>query len=287
MNLHNIKNIFEKIDPAIKVQNISSVSGGSINSALKVATTGEDYFIKYNTAKKYPKMFALEAQGLEQLKNEGGVLTPEIIDFGEEENWSYLVLSWEERKNDNHELQKSLGVSLAQMHKATRNYFGWETNNFIGSLEQQNDKTENWVEFFITMRLEPQLKLARDTGLIYPSLTSKMKRLFTGLETWVPQEKPALLHGDLWGGNYLPSVKGPMLIDPAVYFGHREMDLAMMHLFGGFSETVFQAYHENFPLESGWKDRIELHNLYPVLVHVNLFGAGYLGQLEAAINKYV
>ncbi len=287
MNLRNIENVFLNVNPALQVLNMAQVSGGDINSALKISTTKGNYFAKYNSAKAHPKMFELEAMGLELLKNEGGFLTPDIISFGEEEKWSFLVLSWEETQKETFDFNRKFGEHLTQMHKATSTNFGWHQDNYIGSLKQKNDFTDNWPEFFITLRLEPQLKLARDSGFINPSLTSKMQIIFKGLETWVPQEKPALLHGDLWSGNYLASPKGPLLIDPAVYFGHREMDLAMMHLFGGFSETIFEVYNENFALEKAWKERIALHNLYPVLVHVNLFGVGYLEQLKSAVGKYV
>jgi len=287
MKLQNVKNIFSKINEAVVVQNISSVLGGDINVAIKVATTGEDYFIKYNSATKHPKMFEVEVNGLELINSRGGFNTPKIIAFGEEEKWSYLVLSWEETINETEEIHKRFGEKLAQMHRASHHSFGLDHNNYMGSLTQKNKSCKTWTEFFITMRLEPQLKLGRDSGSINPSLASKMEKLFGYLENWLPQEKPALLHGDLWSGNYLATARGPLLIDPAVYFGHREIDIAMMHLFGGFHPQIFDAYNDQFPLERGWEKRLDLHNLYPLLIHVNLFGGSYLRKVESTLNKYI
>ena len=179
------------------------------------------------------------------------------------------------------------GKQLAQLHQNTNTSFGLEESNYIGSLLQQNNLHNNWIDFFINERLKPQIKLARDNGKIDLSTITKFERLYTKLDEIFPEEPPALLHGDLWSGNFMVDEKGgPVIIDPAVYFGHREMDIAMTKLFGGFNQQLYQSYNEHFPLEKGWEQRVDICNLYPLMVHVNLFGGGYLEQVKSILNKF-
>lgn len=174
------------------------------------------------------------------------------------------------------------------MHRNSSGQFGLDHDNYIGSLPQRNRFSASWAEFFVRERLAVQLQLAIDGGRIERQIASKFSAVFQRLHEWVPAEPPALLHGDLWSGNLLTSFAGnPCLIDPAVYFGHREMDLAMMRLFGGFHVDCFHAYAETFPLTPGFEDRADLYNLYPLLVHVNLFGGGYAAQVASIINRFV
>jgi len=180
------------------------------------------------------------------------------------------------------------GNQLAELHKHSKEFFGLDHNNYIGSLQQLNTMASTWAEFFVTQRLEPQLKMALDNKKAGTSLSRKLNALFPKIENLFPKEKPALLHGDLWSGNFMVGGRGEaVLIDPAVYYGHREMDLAMSKLFGGFNEDFYTAYHSNRPLESGWLERVDLCNLYPLMVHVNLFGGSYLMQVERILNQFV
>jgi fructosamine-3-kinase len=183
---------------------------------------------------------------------------------------------------------KDFAEKLSVMHRHTNPQFGYRINNYIGSLPQVNSWTHNWFDFFRTYRLEPQIKLAIDTGKYIPEKVKKgMTSIMKKLEEIIPQEKPSLIHGDLWSGNYMVDEKGtPVLIDPAIYYGHRESDLAMMKLFGGFPDECFFSYHEFFPLEPGWKERLSIYNLYPLWVHVNLFGESYLSSIESIIHKF-
>lgn len=185
------------------------------------------------------------------------------------------------------ESPRQLGEDLAKLHRNSAENFGLDQDNYIGSLPQSNAHAVNWAEFFAAQRIEPQLRMAADGNFFSSAERKNFDRLLSRIDDIVPQEKPALIHGDLWSGNYLYDAEGkPVLIDPAVYYGHREMDIAMMHLFGGFAPEVFRSYNERFPLESGWKDRVDFHNLYPLLVHVNLFGGGYAGQVKSILRKF-
>jgi fructosamine-3-kinase len=179
------------------------------------------------------------------------------------------------------------GRGLALLHRHTRDHFGLERDNYIGSLVQHNTPASDWPSFFIHQRLEPQLKMARDRKRVEAGMAFRFERLFHQLDKLFPAEPPALIHGDLWSGNFLCDDQGcPVLIDPAVYYGHREMDLAMTKLFGGFDVALYTAYHAEWPLEKGWEERVDLCNLYPLMVHVNLFGGGYVAQVEGVLKRF-
>jgi fructosamine-3-kinase len=155
----------------------------------------------------------------------------------------------------------------------------------MGSLPQSNKKHSDWISFFVEERLEKQVSLAHE--YLSSSNFSAFNRLYKRLGELIPPEPPALLHGDLWGGNYMVSSDGKAcLIDPAVYYGHREIDIAMTTLFEGFDGDFYASYHEEYPLEKGWRDRLDIFNLYPLLIHLNLFGSGYLGSIERILKRF-
>ena len=165
--------------------------------------------------------------------------------------------------------------------------FGLDHDNYIGSLPQSNHQHTSWVEFFIEERLEKQIALAKNSGALNNSTIQQFNNLFKRLKEIIPEEKPSLLHGDLWNGNYMLAADGcACLIDAAVYYDHREMDLAMTRLFGGFPEEFYESYHETFPLSSGFEERVDIHNLYPLLVHVNLFGGSYISQVKSVLSRF-
>ncbi|MCA9707339.1 MAG: fructosamine kinase family protein [Myxococcales bacterium] len=180
---------------------------------------------------------------------------------------------------------EALGRGLAALHRAAPPTFGLDHDNFIARLPQENTP-DDWPRFYWERRLEPQLRRAERAGLVDAALRRRFDALAARLpERCGPPEPPARLHGDLWSGNCMTDDAGaPVLVDPAVYGGHREIDLAMMQLFGGFSARVFAAYDEAWPLDPGWRERVPLYQLYPLLVHVNLFGAGYLGGVRRALD---
>jgi fructosamine-3-kinase len=183
------------------------------------------------------------------------------------------------------DFDEDLGRSLAAMHAHGAPTFGLDYDNYIGRLPQSNAVAAEWASFYWASRLEPQLRLASDRGLIDRVMRSRFDALHRVLAARVgPEEPPARLHGDLWGGNlHVDDAGRPCLIDPAVYGGHREIDLAMMRLFGGFGDRVFASYEEAWPLAPEAAARVPLYQLYPLLVHVNLFGGSYVGSVQSAL----
>ena len=181
-----------------------------------------------------------------------------------------------------------MGQRLASLHRCSSEFFGLDDDNYIGSLRQYNHPNSNWINFFIEQRLEVQVKLAINKWRCCPhGGQKKFESLYAKLPSLIASEKPSLVHGDLWSGNLITDDKGePCLIDPAVYFGNREADLAMTRLFGGFNDEFYSAYEESFPLPQGSEKRIDLYNLYPLLVHVNLFGGSYVHSVEGILRAF-
>ena len=278
----------EHIPGINKVIDYTPVTGGDINDSYKLKTDRGEFFIKCNSEEKYPDMFDKERGGLEALRENSDFRIPEFIATGSISGISFLVLEYILESDRGGNFWGNFANNLVKLHNTTSETYGWDKDNYIGSLIQSNKPCTKWSEFFIVQRLEPQLKSAFDKSLVSAEGMRLFSRFFSRLESLLPQCKPALLHGDLWRGNYLIDDKGEaVLIDPAVYYGHREMDLAMMKLFGGFSNELFSVYEELLLLEPGWEDRVNIHNLYPVLVHSNLFGGSYMQQALMVVKHYV
>lgn len=271
----------------LRIFDIQSISGGSINMAVKVSTKAGNFFVKWNDAHKYPDMFKKETRGLKLLESTGALKIPKVIGKDEVGEHAFLILEFLDQGNIHADFWNRFGSSLAKIHQNTHTLFGLDHDNYIGSLYQSNKQHENWISFFSEERIQPQLKLAYDSNLLDNTILKAAERLFKILNGIIPIGSPALLHGDLWSGNFMIDSGGnPVLIDPAVYYGHREMDLAMTRLFGGFDQAFYEAYHKNFPLEKGWEKRLEIYNLYPLLVHVNLFGGNYISQVASILSRF-
>ena len=276
-----LKNIADQQD--FNLLQVHPLQGGDINEVFLLKCDRQDYVIKLNSAIKFPEMFEAEAEGLELLRSSESFRIPKVFAFGEIDKFSYLILEYIGPGKTSIQFWRYFGEQLAKLHKTTQTNFGLNRDNYIGSLPQINDVARTAAAFYVNSRLEPQFKLAYDQGFTFSNLNSFYKNISED----IPNEPPSLIHGDLWNGNYLVSKDGlPVLIDPAVSFSHREMDIAMMHLFGGFSTEVFSEYNNSYPLLQDWKDRISLWQLYYLLVHLNLFGSGYLGQVRAIVNRY-
>lgn len=274
------------ISDSVEVTSISPVSGGCINSAYQVITSEDSFFLKCNNSELLP-MFDTEEQGLTLLYKDSPIHTPRTFGKGEMDHKSYLLTEWIVKGAPSSQFWKNFGINLASQHRITSNQFGLDHDNFIGSLPQSNLHHDLWADFFIKERLIPQLKLASSKHLIPLEIEKQFEELFKKLDNLIPNEKPALLHGDLWSGNFMISHKGEASIfDPAVHFGHRETELAFTHLFGGFSPDFYAHYEQAFPLEPGFEERIDIHNLYPLLVHVNLFGISYLSGIRQTLNRH-
>ena len=262
------------------------VSGGCINYCFHLETSAGNYFLKYNDAASYPGMFKSEATGLQLLRDANALPVPMVHFHSEAKGFSFLLLEWIDGGRREKNFWKNFGRAIAKLHKVGDESFGLNDDNYIGSLRQSNSKHTDWKTFFIRERIQPQFKLAHEKNLIDSETMNQFEKLFDQFDKFIPQEKPSLLHGDLWNGNFLVNNSGKAaLIDPAVYFGHREMDLAMTKLFGGFDPDFYNSYQEEYPLEKGFEKRIDIHNLYPLLVHVNLFGGGYLQQVKSILNN--
>lgn len=263
-----------------EVRSTRALGGGDVNDAYRVSLTdGRLVFVKRN-ASTPPDMFEAEAHGLRWLAA-GPLRVPEVLAIGS----TFLVLELLEPATRAKGFEETLGRGLAALHRADpQPKFGLERDNYIGRLPQSNAMHDDWASFYRDERLLPQIERAGLDG----ALRRRFDALFARLPELVgPAEPPARLHGDLWGGNLHVDEHGaPCLIDPAAHAGHREVDLAMMRLFGGFGARVFAAYEEAYPLAPGAAERVPLYQLYPLLVHVNLFGGGYLAGVERALDRY-
>ncbi len=279
----------QKIQADLEIKEFLPEYGGDINTSFKIITTHGDFFMKTNDALLYPGMFRKEAKGLETIRLTETIYVPETIQVGKLDNVAFLILEYIEKgRNKDNRFWETFGQQLAEMHRHTNQYYGFDTDNYIGTLVQSNQKDSSWVNFFIEQRLKPQIRLATNRKKFDKKILSKFEKLFTKLYQFLPDELPHLLHGDLWSGNFLTSAQGfPVLIDPAVYYGHREMDLAMTKLFGGFDNRFYEAYNEAFPLLSGWQERVPIYQLYPLLVHVNLFGGSYIHSVNKILDRYI
>ncbi|MCA0933022.1 fructosamine kinase family protein [Lutimonas saemankumensis] len=278
------KSIENRLD--CELISIKPVAGGDINKVYFLQGAESNFILKSNLSQKFPEMFEKEARGLELLSGTT-VRTPKVIDLYAEEGNQFLILEYFESDRPTQAFWSDFAISLSSLHKRTSDYFGLDEDNYIGSLKQKNDPYDSWEAFFIQTRLNPQIKMAFDSGFIEKRDLLLFERFCKKFSTLVPEVKPSLLHGDLWSGN-LMCTKGqvPVYIDPAVYYGHHEMDLSMTQMFGGFDKSFISVYRENFELLNGWEERIQIHNLYPSLVHLNLFGSSYLSGIQIVLKKF-
>lgn len=274
-----------------------AVGGGCINRAVRVTVEGgESFFLKWN-ADADPRMFEVEAEGLRALRSAGTLRVPEVIGVGGPDEpvspggAGWLLMEYVEAGSPGSGYAEALGHGLAGLHRrGADEEWGWERDNFIGSLPQRNDPAPEWAAFWRDRRLAPQLRRARDGGFLTGADGRAVDEVLDRVDEAVApaaEDGPSLLHGDLWGGNVYADAAGePVLIDPAVYRGHREVDLAMSELFGGFPPRFRDAYAEAWPLTDGYAAvRRPLYQLYYLLVHVNLFGTGYVGRTVSAARS--
>ncbi|HEY6504818.1 MAG TPA: fructosamine kinase family protein [Chitinophagaceae bacterium] len=265
-----------------------SVGGGSINSTYQVTTdAGKKFFLKLNDETAFPRLFEKERNGLGFIDRQNCILTPPVVFYETNGNYQLLLLEWIEGGIRNESFWKKFGEQLAKLHSVTQEHFGFLEDNYMGSLPQINTFTNDWSEFFNNYRLRPQMELALTKGLLDKSHIVAFETLFKRSASIFNPGKPSLLHGDLWSGNLMCNEQSsPVLIDPAVYFGHRSMDLAMTTLFGGFDKSFYDAYHYHLPLPVNYEEQWELCNLYPLLIHLNLFGKSYLPAILNTLRNF-
>lgn len=277
----------DHLERFVDIERFTPIGGGSINDAYRLDSSHGPFFVKVNSWDRFPGVFEAEANGLQRLKASGALRVPAVIAYGEDHDDSYLLLEWVSQGERSFRFWDSLGRGVAALHRTRSDRFGLERNNYIGTLKQENGWKDTWHDFYIAHRLAPQLRTAVDRGRLGSGDELRAERLFRALPNLYPQEAPALLHGDLWNGNVIGARDGAaVLVDPAVYYGHREMDIAMSQLFGGFDAAFLTAYEEANPLAAGWHDRLDLWQLYPLLVHLNLFGGDYREQVVGILKRY-
>jgi len=279
--------IADKLD--YKISSVSRVSGGSINEAAKldIEEVGPA-FLKWNRTAD-PDMFEKEVSGLNLLRDaETGLRVPEVLLQGTVNgSTGYLLLEYIEDGRPGNRSAQDFGEQLASLHDHRGESFGLDEDNYIGRLPQSNNRHSDWINFFIDERMEPQLQMAMKSGKFGSAITGAFNNMYRKLDEIFPKDRPSLLHGDLWGGNFFYDTEGTAVIyDPAVYYGHREIELAFTHLFGGFSSAFYETYDKVLPLEPGFKQRKDIYNLYPLLVHTNLFGGSYARQVEGIVTQF-
>lgn len=264
-----------------------SLAGGSINAAYQITGSNQmSYFVKLNAAHQLA-MFETEYTDLLELQKAQLMHIPQPICFGTQGSKSYLVTEYIPLQGRGN--AEELGIALAQMHGITSDHFGWKQNNTIGSTPQSNRQHDNWLDFWRDERLIPQIEMLYEKGY-GQVIQSDADKLLNHLDSLLANHQPeaSLLHGDLWSGNYAFDQQGRAVIfDPALYYGDRETDLAMTELFGGFSQTFYDAYNEACPLDEGYQSRKTLYNLYHILNHTNLFGAGYINQAVSMMERLI
>ncbi|NJL40723.1 MAG: fructosamine kinase family protein, partial [Leptolyngbyaceae cyanobacterium RM2_2_4] len=258
------------------------VGGGSVNQAYALTSGRQSYFVKINQATRIA-MFEAEALGLKQIASTKTIRVPEPICWGTVDGSAYIVLEWLDLGYGTHRSWEEMGRNLAAMHRVgSDRHFGWDQQNTIGFMPQVNPWTSNWTEFFAEQRIGYQFQLAQRRGGSFPN----QERLLAAIPQILAGHDPqsSLVHGDLWSGNAaVTKLEEPVIVDPATYFGDREVDLAMTELFGGFPNEFYRAYDKAFPLESGYERRKTLYNLYHILNHFNQFGGSYEGQANRMI----
>lgn len=280
--------ITESTGVSISSFEFTTVGGGSINQTYQASVNKkEKFFCKINSASKFPLMFETEKNGLELLSSRKIIRLPAVVGTFIENDYQVLVLEWIEQGTTSDRFWTLFGEQLAALHSVHCPYAGLHEDNYMGALPQSNHPSPDWIDFFIHRRLEPQIKLAVDKKLLQRKHHKQFQKLYNELPGIFPTGNLCLLHGDLWSGNFLCDHSGmPVLIDPAVYHGHPAIDLAMTTLFGGFDPVFYKAYNHQMPFPPNYRKQWEICNLYPLLIHLNLFGKGYLQSIISTIQYY-
>jgi fructosamine-3-kinase len=281
------------VESALDVAVVAStvVRGGDVASAYRFDLADERTVFAKTHPQPPPGFFTTEAAGLRWLREPGDVRVPDVlaVSDGTAEDPAFLVLDWIDVGRAVATSEADLGRALAALHRRGAPAFGREDRRTTGSRALPNEPCATWPEFYATQRLAPLSRLARDQQALPAATVIALERLDGRFLSTLPgaDEPSSRLHGDLWAGNRLVDVAGrSWLIDPAAHGGHREFDLAMMRLFGGFGADCFAAYDEVHPLAAGWADRVALHQIAPLVVHAIKFGGSYVDAAAAAIARY-
>jgi protein-ribulosamine 3-kinase len=287
--------VLQSVGDQLPLKRITPVGGGCINNAMRLDTTQASYLLKWNL-NPLPGLFLVERRGLELLRSTATIRVPKPYEARDAQGSipAFILMEWLHSPPGKTSIdQELLGQQLAEMHRAGISpqmpaAYGLDHDNYVGSTSQENDWNTNWVAFFAEKRLIPQMKLALRQGRLPSERRRRLERVINRLDELLNgiERRPALLHGDLWGGNIMAGPDGPALIDPAVYYGDREAELAFTELFGGFSSRFYQAYAEAWPIDQGYKNRKDLYNLYHLLNHLNIFGEIYGSPVDDILRHY-
>lgn len=274
----------------VQIESVAPVGGGCIANACRLETDGSPFFLKYGDD-EVARTFPGEAAGLEALGTaDSPLVVPSVVETAppDGERSGFLVMEWINAGRQGRRFWERFGEGLAALHRHTADAYGFERDNFIGQLPQQNEWMERWPTFFREQRLEPQVEMARNRGRWRTNWTSPLDTLYRRLPEILPATpEPSVLHGDLWKGNFMVTAVGdPALIDPAAYYGHREADLAMTELFGGYDDRFYDAYRAAWSLAPGYEMRREVYNLYHLINHLNHFGGGYAGSVASTLEQF-
>ncbi|UQD50926.1 fructosamine kinase [Bacillus methanolicus] len=286
--IHKVENILREMGDQSPLNEVTPVSGGDISRSFKAKSAYGVYFIKINdeAAKDF---FQKEAEGLNLLRQAGALPVPQVYHVSSPSaDDGYIVMEWV-KGEPTPDTESRLGHGLALLHQHTHTHYGLAENNYIGKLPQPNGWEKSWIRFLREQRLGFQAKLADKRGRLPIGRKTRLEKLLDRLDQWVPDyHQPVLLHGDLWSGNWLAGPGGePYLIDPAVFYGEREFELAFTELFGGFSPRFYAAYRDVQPLSDDYEEVRPLYQLYYLLVHLNLFGESYGPSVDRILRYYV
>ena len=271
----------------IHINCAEKIPGGDINETYKLSTSDGALFLKMNDANVYPDMFQRELNGLNTLRSANAISVPRPLAYGAVGNKGFLVTEFLEKGGANPDFWENFAASLSRMHRNTQTYYGFPETNYIGTLKQYITPYSSWAVFYAFNRLQPLTRAAYDQHVLDKSMVGQMEHLWKQLPGIFPEEQPALLHGDLWSGNFMVGRDGRACVfDPAVYYGHREMDLAMARLFGGFDTRFYFTYQTMYPLAEGWQQRISICQLYPLMVHLLLFGGSYHNSVKEILATF-
>ena len=276
------KIIREELNSNIK--KFDQLGGGSINSVFLCELEKYKVVVKINNSLTFPGMFEKEKNGLLKL-NQSGVRTPKVIFEKVRDSLAFLALEY--IPNGSFGNWELFGEKLAILHSNKNEFFGLDYDNYVGSLKQINKNEDNWKDFYSNHRILHLTKSAFNRELLTKADSKKIEKLCLKLDTYIPYTEPSLIHGDLWSGNLIFDEKGkPVFIDPAIYYGHPEMDWAMLSLFGSYPEAAMKSYRNIIPLENSYSEREKIYQLYPLLVHLVLFGRSYYRNISEILNFY-
>ena len=283
---HISQQLSKHFNQPVKIINHRQVFGGDINKTFCFHTSIGSFFLKLNDG-SLKDMFEKEFSGLQLLYQTKTIKIPEPILHGSFNSHIFFVIEFIQKGNPAKNFWQEFAQQLAALHKHSNERFGLRDNNYIGSLHQQNNFCDSWAGFYATQRILPLMQLAFNQNKCNKEDVKQAEKLCNRFNDLFSEEMPSLIHGDLWSGNFMCNESGkPVIYDPAVYYGNREMDIAMSLLFGGFDKSFYEHYNEAFPLQPNWKERIELCQLYPLLVHFVLFGGHYYSSVINIIEKY-